>query len=109
MMQELCKDLPNVTVITWSTFVVEYARQHHIQTIIRGVRPLSDFANEFEQALYNYQLNDQVETLFMPSAGKYAILRSSALREIALLGGDITSMAPKVVADMMHKKLNIDK
>ncbi|NIZ46866.1 pantetheine-phosphate adenylyltransferase [Entomospira nematocerorum] len=105
MMQELCRDLPNVTICTWDTFVVEYARNHNIHIIIRGVRPLSDFALEFEQALYNHQLNDKVETLFMPSAGKYSILRSSALKEIALLGGDISSMAPSIVTEMMQKKM----
>lgn len=105
LMKKLSSELPNVFVSTCQTFIVEYARKHNINVIIRGVRPLSDFSSEFEQALYNYELNNNVETLFMPSAGKYSILRSSALKEIALLGGKIDSMAPKIVADMVRKKL----
>ncbi len=104
MMGELCADHANIKVVAWNDFMVEYARQQNIRIIIRGVRPLSDFALEFEQALYNHELNSEVETLFMPSAGRYSILRSSALKEIASLGGDISTMAPALVTARMREK-----
>ncbi len=106
LMEKYCAAYKNVRVIAWHGLIVEYARQHDIHVIIRGLRPLSDFAYEFELAALNYQINNDVETLFMPTATKYSVLRSSSLKEMAALGVGLDAMAPPEVIDMLRKKLS---
>lgn len=105
LMEEYCAPYKNVDVISWHGLIVEYAREHDIRVIIRGLRPLSDFAYEFELAALNYQINNHVETLFIPTATKYSVLRSSSLKEMAALGVELDAMAPPEVIAMLRQKL----
>jgi pantetheine-phosphate adenylyltransferase len=105
MMSKLLEDYPNVTVNLWDNLVVRFAENHKIKVMIRGVRALVDFGYEFELAMTNKELSPDVDILFMPTDPKYFVLRSSAIKEIALLDGDISTMVPPEVASALKQRL----
>jgi pantetheine-phosphate adenylyltransferase len=105
MMSLLLKDYSNVTVKLWEGLVVKFAEENHVKVMVRGVRALVDFGYEFELAMTNKELSPDVDILFMPTDPKYFVLRSSAIKEIALLDGDISTMVPPVVASALKARL----
>jgi pantetheine-phosphate adenylyltransferase len=105
MMSKLLVNHKNVKVKLWDNLVVKFAEDHDIKVMIRGVRALVDFGYEFELAMTNKELNPDVDILFMPTDPKYFVLRSSAIKEIAELDGDISSMVPPEVADALKERL----
>jgi pantetheine-phosphate adenylyltransferase len=105
LLKKYCAEYTNVTVAAWSGLTVEYARQHGVKIIVRGLRPLSDFAYEFELASINHQINAEVETIFLPTVPKYSVLRSSSLKEMAMFGAQIDALAPAEIVDMVRNKL----
>ena len=105
MLQKLLAPLPNVNVVIWDGLVVDYARQENIGVLIRGVRALVDFGYEFELAMTNKQLNPALEVLFMPTDPNYFVLRSSAIKEMAAFGANISSMVPQLVVEKLREKL----
>ena len=98
LMQELLSDSSNITVHIWDKLIVDFAQKFEIPVVIRGVRALADFSYEFELAMTNKSLKPDLEIIFMPTDPKYFVLRSSAIKEIAQFGGDISSMVPPIVA-----------
>ena len=106
LMNELTKDCDNVEVHLWDRLIVEFVREVGAKVIVRGVRALADFGYEFELAMTNKSLSPEVETVFMPTDPKYFVLRSSAIKEIAMLGGDINTMVPKIVAEALTTRVN---
>jgi pantetheine-phosphate adenylyltransferase len=107
MMKELVKPFPNVHVHLWDRLIVEFAEKVDARIMIRGVRALADFAYEFELSMVNKGLNPKVETIFMPTDPKYFVLRSSQIKELARLDGDISHMVPDVVARALKEKLGV--
>ncbi|MDR1931808.1 MAG: pantetheine-phosphate adenylyltransferase [Spirochaetales bacterium] len=105
MMKTLVQDYPNIKVSVWDRLIVDYAEQVGAKVIIRGVRAMVDFTYEFELSMTNKGLKPGIETIFMPTDPQYFVLRSSAIKEIALFGGDISSMVPPLVAGALKKKL----
>jgi pantetheine-phosphate adenylyltransferase len=105
MMVSLVKDCDNVEVHTWDKLIVQFVREVGANVIVRGVRALADFGYEFELAMTNKALSPEIETIFMPTDPKYFVLRSSAIKEIAMLGGDIGSMVPIMVADALKRRI----
>jgi pantetheine-phosphate adenylyltransferase len=105
MMKTLSADLPNVSVILWDGLIVDFAARHGIRLIVRGVRALSDFDYEFELAAMNRNLNQQVETILLPTDQRYSVLRSSVVKDIARFGGGVASMVPPLVAEALRRKL----
>ncbi len=105
MMTDLTQGLPNVTVSTWNGLIVDFADRIGVHVIVRGVRALADFDYEFELSLMNRSLNPRIETIFLPTDQKYSVIRSSAIKEIASFGGDISGMVPPNVAKALHAKL----
>lgn len=106
MLCEMVKDWKNVSVRLCDTLVVEYAKQVGASVLIRGLRNIDDFSYEFDLSMMNKTLNPDVETVFMPTDPKYFVLRSSAIKELAAYGGDISSMVPGVVAEAVKKKFS---
>ncbi len=76
-----------------------------MHVIVRGVRALADFDYEFELSLMNRSLNPRIETIFLPTDQKYSVISSSAIKDIAAFGGDISGMVPPNVAKALHEKL----
>ena len=105
MIQELTKNFDNVSVHQWEGLVVDYAKKNEANILLRGIRNSNDFAYEFDLSLMNHTLNAQIETLFIPTEQKYAIIKSSSIKELAMFGGDISGMVPPIVAEEMRKKM----
>ena len=96
--------LPNVKVDQYDGLLVEYARDHDIRVIVKGLRVVSDFENEFQQSIANRNLNADVETIFLPCQDKHLFLSSSLVKQICELGGDITGFVPpQICGDIMAR------
>ena len=109
MLKALTKQYKNVSVFSWDSLIVDYAKKNDIKVLIRGVRNVSDFSYEFDLALLNRGLDREVETLFLPPDPRYFVLRSSSIRELASLGGDLSSMVPPLVEQKLKEKMTIGK
>ena len=89
--------LENVSVLRFDSLLVDFAREHNAQIIIRGLRAVSDFEYEFQLSGMNKRLNPNIETLFMTPSEEFANISSSLVREILSLGGDISPFVPDCV------------
>ncbi|HSD82353.1 MAG TPA: pantetheine-phosphate adenylyltransferase [Anaerolineae bacterium] len=98
------RDAPRVEIARYSGLTVEYARQVGAQVIVRGLRVVSDFELEWHMALTNKQLAPDIEVVCLMTSQAYAFLSSSTVREVGLLGGDVSSMAPAFVVEALHRK-----
>ena len=97
--------LGNVSVDLFEGLLVEYVEQQSGHAVIRGLRALSDFEYEFQMALMNRNLNEQVETLFMMPRASYSFLSSHLVKEIATLGGDVSGFVTPEVRAAMSERL----
>lgn len=97
-------DLDNVEVTGYQGLTVDFAREHDLAVIIRGLRAVSDFEYEFQLANMNRHLTDEVETVFLTPTEKYTFISSSLVREVAALGGDVTEfVSPKVKTALLER------
>lgn len=97
-------DVTNVVVDGYNGLTVDYVRQHGLKVIIRGLRAVSDFEYEFQLATMNRHLRTEVETIFLTPAEEYTFVSSTFVREIGILGGDITPFVPPGVAAALARK-----
>ena len=97
--------LPNVEADSFDSLLVEYVVSRKAQAIVRGLRAVSDFEFEFQLALMNRKLDENVETIFMMPKDTYTFLSSRIVKEIARLGGDVSSFVPAHVEAALKKKL----
>ena len=97
MIKKCIPDLENVEVVHYSGLLADYAAEVGATAIIKGLRAMSDFEYEFQMALTNKKLNPNVETLFLTTAAENMYLSSSMVKQIALMGGDISSFVPEVI------------
>jgi pantetheine-phosphate adenylyltransferase len=97
--------LPNVEADAFDGLLVEYVVEKKAQAIVRGLRAVSDFEFEFQLALMNRKLNENVETIFMMPKDTYTFLSSRIVKEIARLGGDVSSFVTPNVQAALRKKL----
>ena len=88
---------PKIRVTGYSGLTVEYAKKIGAQVIVRGLRVFSDFEFEFRMALANHRLLPEIEYMALITAEEHTFLSSTTVREIALLGGDVSSMVPPYV------------
>ena len=93
--------LTNTHVLSFDSLLVDFAREHNAQIIIRGLRAVSDFDYEFQLSGMNKRLNPAIETLFMTPSEEFANISSSLVREILFLGGDITQFVPESVKTIL--------
>jgi len=96
--------LKNVSVDSFKGLTVDYAAGKKAQVIIRGLRAISDFENEFQMALMNKQMLPQVETVFMMAQAQWSFLSSSVVKEVASFGGSIGEFVPKMVEKQLLEK-----
>ncbi len=106
MLDEMLKDWDNVIVNTWDNLIVDYAHKIEAAVLLRGVRNVSDFSYEFDLALMNKGLNQEIETMFLVPDPKYFVLRSSSIKELAAFGGDLSSMVPPNVEKALKEKFS---
>ncbi|HPO03006.1 pantetheine-phosphate adenylyltransferase [Treponema zuelzerae] len=107
LMKELVKPWDNVHVRSWNRLIVNYAEAIDARVLIRGVRNLADFSYEFDLAMMNQGLSPDIETVFLATDPKYFVLRSSAIKELASFGGDVSTMVPDLVKEQLEKKFKI--
>jgi len=105
LVTECVGQMPNVETDTFGGLLAEYAEVRAADAIIRGLRAVSDFEFEFQLALMNRKLNERVETIFMMPKDTYTFLSSRMVKEIARLGGDVSSFVPPVIQHALAQKL----
>ncbi len=108
LLKKATAHLPNVTVDVYDGLVADYARQHDIKVLVKGLRALSDFDSEFQQALANRKLNSNLETVFIATRAENMYLSSSLIRQIAEYGGDISEFVPDAVLEDIANHLRKD-
>ncbi len=101
--------LPNVKTDSFDGLLVEYVASKNAQAIVRGLRAVSDFEFEFQLALMNRKLDENIETIFMMPKDTYTFLSSRIVKEIARLGGDVRPFVPPHVQVALKKKLKPGK
>lgn len=94
MLEDITKDYPTIRVDHFQGLLTDYVEKMHATAIIRGLRALSDFEKEFQQALMYKKLNPRVDILFLMTGQEYGFLSSSLVKEIASLGGCIDGLVP---------------
>jgi len=105
MIKSLIDKFPNVEVKVFDSLLVDFAVKENSKVIIRGLRALSDFEYEFQMALMNRKLNDNISTLFMMPHEKFTHISSSLIKEVISLGGDVTDYAPEFIIKKIKNKL----
>ncbi len=104
MIRRVVERLPNVEVDQSSMLVAEYAREKGACSLVKGLRAVSDYEYELQMALINRKLNPQLETLFLPSSGKYTYISSSVVKEMASYRADLTDFLPReIIGDVEAK------
>lgn len=98
LIRRCTKDLPNVEVDCDFGLLAEYARKKDADVIVKGLRAVSDFEDEFQQALTNKKLNSAVETIFMAAGAENMFLSSSMIKQVCRLGGDVAPFLPEEVS-----------
>lgn len=100
MLKEITADMPNVRVEAFSGLLVDFARTAGASVLVRGLRALSDFENEFQMALANRSLAN-IETVFLMTSSEHMFVSSSIVKEVASLGGDVSGMVPGLVCSRL--------
>lgn len=104
LLSALLQSYENVQIFIWNTLMVKFLEQRKSNIIIRGVRSASDYDYEFSLAQINKGLGKGIETILLPTDEKFFALRSSVVKEIVMLGGDVSDKVPPIVLDALKKK-----
>lgn len=103
---ELCTaDIENVQVDSYMGLLAQYAKEKNATAIVKGLRAVSDFEDEFQQALTNKKLNSELETVFMAANAEHMFLSSSMIKQVCQLGGDISHFVPQQISEYIVNRL----
>ncbi len=105
MAREVLKDMPNVEVMGFSGLLMEFVRSHNARVVVRGLRAASDFEHEFQLAGMNRGLYPDVETVFLTPGEQFMFISATIVREISVLGGDVSKFVPAPVAKRLAAKI----
>lgn len=97
--------LANVQVKTFDTLLVEFAREHGANAIVKGLRAISDFEYEFEMNQLNRKMAPEIESIYLMASPQYSFLSSSGVKELAMFGGDIEGLVPSAVAKRLEEEV----
>jgi len=106
LLESVTAHFNNVSIIGFDNLLVDCAKQHGADVILRGLRAISDFEYEFQLAGMNRRLSPELETMFLTPAEQYEFISSSMIKEIARLGGDVSSFVPEIVQNHLLEKFN---
>lgn len=106
LVQEALAEQPNISIATFDGLTVDFARSVGAAAIVRGLRVVSDFEHEFQMALMNRRLAPDIDFVCLMTSVEYTYLSSSIVKEVALLGGDVTAFVPAHVKLALEKRLN---
>lgn len=104
MAQCIAKEFNNVSVMPLEGLLTTCLKENNIKVVLRGLRTMSDFEYEFQMALINKKLYPDLETVLMMSSSEFVFLSSSLVREIALLGGDVSKFVPPCVGKRLKRR-----
>lgn len=104
LIEENIKRYPNIKVVGFEGLLVDYMKKENINSIIKGLRTVTDYEAEFQMALVNKRLFGEAETFFIPTSEKYSLISSSMVKELHGFGGDITDFVPKNVEEALNRK-----
>lgn len=104
LLTQVTRHVPNLEVAAFDGLLVDFCRDRDVGLIVKGLRAVSDFEYELQMAQMNARIGG-VETLFLTSSPVYSFLSSSLVKEVARLGGDVSSFVPKAVARRLAGKL----
>ncbi len=104
LLEECTSHLPNVTVDSSSSLLMDYAKSKNAQAVIRGLRAVSDFEYEMQITSMNRQLYEDIETFFMMTNNQYSFLSSSIVKEVAKYRANVSDMVPKAVEEALALK-----
>jgi len=107
MLHEVTAHLTNVQIGFFKGLLVDFAKEHEAQAIVKGLRAVSDFDYELQMAQMNQKLSG-IDTFFISTSPRYSFLSSSLVREVARFGGDVSSMVPPVVAKRLAERFHGD-
>lgn len=97
-------DFENVQVMPLKGLLVDFARQHHANVILRGLRAVSDFDYEFQLAHMNQRLSSEIEIVFLPAKADYSHVSGTLVREIVELGGDVSPFVPPLIIRHLQRR-----
>ena len=106
MIRAVTAEWPQVSVASSEGLLVDYAREHGITHGLRGLRAVTDFEVEFSMALTNRELSEEFDTVFLMPSSEYMYLRSSIVRQVASLGGDVSRFVPPVVEERLKARFS---
>ena len=105
MLAEVTGHLPNIQIEFFAGLLVDFARMHGADTIVKGLRAVTDFDYELQMAQMNQSLSG-IDTFFLATSPTYSFLSSSLVREVAKFGGDVSSMVPAPIAQRLKERFN---
>lgn len=105
LIREVVKDKPNVKVDSTPGLIMEYARQHNVKAVIRGLRTPSDFEYEYMMATMNKNIHPECETVFMMTSQGLYFVSSTMIKELHAYGGDISPYVPQSILKKLKEKL----
>ena len=103
LLEKVTADMDTVSVEVMEGLLVDFARERGAQAIVKGLRAVSDFESEFEQAQLNRTMFPELETVFIMASAEHSFLSSSAVREIASLGGEVRGLVPEGVLETVRQ------
>ena len=110
ILREATKDLPNVKVDSFSGLLIDYAKESGFTVSVRGLRAITDFDYELQIAQTNTMLSKgELDTIFLTTKVEYSYLSSSAVKEIAAFGGDISQCVPEFVDSLVYEKYGLER
>jgi pantetheine-phosphate adenylyltransferase len=107
MLHEVTAHLPNIRIEFFKGLLVDFAKEHGGDAIVKGLRAVSDFDYELQMAQMNQRLSG-IDTFFISTSPQYSFLSSSLVREVARYGGDVSSMVPPLVAERLAERFGDD-
>ncbi len=109
MLEQAVCDMPQIRVEAYTTLTVRYAREIGARVIVRGLRDASDFQHEFQMAQINQAIDLDIDVVVFMANRKFTFLSSSAVREIAALGGDVGGFVPPHIAQALYAKFQFPR
>lgn len=104
MLREVTKDIPNIEIKSFDGLLVDFAKENNANTIVRGLRAITDFDYELQMAQTNRALYEGADTIFIPTSIEYSFLSSTTVREIASLKGDISKFVAPYIEEKLKEK-----
>ena len=105
LIKRITSHFDNVEVDMCRNLIADYAKEHNATAIVKGLRAITDFEYEFQMALINRKLNSEVETVFLTTSEEFMYLSSSAVKQVAHYGGDISRFIPPEILSDVEKRL----